>query len=137
MNTVDLHQHLRSALRPPSLDVIPFVNVMALVFFYYLISPVFARPAPLDIRLPRAVTSEAVREDNLMVLLTGENVLFFNDKVLTLRDLGLVLSQPNNQGRPLLVKVDRRASMGRIVAVLDLARVMGVERVNVVTDQEE
>ncbi len=115
----------------------PFINGLALVLLYYAVAMVLARPAPLDIRLPRAVTSEAVREDNLTVVITGENVLYFNDKLMTLAELKGALLRPNNRGRSLQVKVDRRASMGRIVAVLDLGRSLGVERINVVTDQEE
>jgi len=43
----------------------------------------------------------------------------------------------SNKHAPVLIKADRRASVGRIVDVWNLCRALGLERVNIATNQEQ
>ena len=57
--------------------------------------------------------------------------------VITLKELKQQLGQPGSKDRPLLIKADRRASVGRIVDVWDLCRDLGIERINIATNQSK
>ncbi|MCH7773641.1 MAG: biopolymer transporter ExbD [Bacteroidetes bacterium] len=54
-----------------------------------------------------------------------------------MKELKRRLSQPNIKDHPLLIKADRRASVGRIVDIWDLCRNLGIERINIATNQEK
>jgi len=83
------------------------------------------------------LTSDIIKEENLIVTITSENILYLNGTVTTLKELKQRLSQPNIKDRPLLIKADRRASVGRIVDIWDLCRNLGIEQINIATNQEK
>ena len=60
---------------------------------------------------------------------------FQDGKGDTLKELTKTLKSVKSAGRPLLIKSDRRASVGRIVDVWDLCRKLGIERINIATNQ--
>ncbi len=118
-------------------DLIPFINVIFLVVVFFLLVFVFAVSAPLNVKLPKAVTSDMVNDSSITIVVTSENILYLNDKVTTLQELRTFLSNIKNRARSVLIKADRRASIGRVVDIWNLGRNLGIERINVATDQEE
>lgn len=118
-------------------DLIPFMNVIFLLVVFFLLVFVFAVSAPLNVKLPKAVTSDMVNDTSITIVVTSENILYVNDRVTTLQELRDFLSQARNKSRSVLIKADRRASVGRVVDIWDLGRNLGIERINVATDQEE
>lgn len=87
----------------------------------------------MDVRLPGAVTSDIVQH-SITIVITSENIIYFNNKVTTLRELSELISRQENKQRPVFIKADRRASVGRIADVWDLARGLGIKRIDVATD---
>ncbi len=63
--------------------------------------------------------------------------MYLNNKVVTAKELKQELGNPVHKDRPILIKADRRASMGRIVDVWDLCRQLGIERINIATNREK
>ena len=124
---------LQSGLNP--IILVPMVNVIfLLLIFFVLTSPLTFQPG-IKVRLPKAVTSDIIKEENLVITITGENVLYLNNALVTIKELKSKLSQPEAQKFSVLIKADRRASVGRIVDVWDLCRVLGIERINIATNQ--
>jgi biopolymer transport protein ExbD len=113
------------------------MNVIFLVVVFFLLVFVFAISAPLNVKLPKAMTSDMVKDTNITIVVTSENILYVNDRVTTLKELRGFLNQARNKSRSVLIKADRRASVGRVVDIWDLGRNLGIERINVATDQEE
>lgn len=113
------------------------LNIILLMVFLFSILFFLSGSSRYSVQIPHAVTSDIVRDDNMTIIITGENILYYNARVITVDALRDLLSRPDNRQRPLLIKADRRASLGRIVDVWDLGRKMGVGRINIATDQTE
>ncbi|MFH1640962.1 MAG: biopolymer transporter ExbD [Candidatus Omnitrophota bacterium] len=90
----------------------------------------------IRIDLPKAVTSEVVRFENVEIMVTGENILYLNGKVITTAELRELLKQAARRDQAILIKSDRRASLGRVVEIWDMARDLGVHQINIATNQE-
>ena len=114
----------------------PFVDVVFLLLIFFMLSPSLTAPSGIHVKLPKAVTSDMIQEENSIVTITSENVIYLNGAVTTLKELKQKLDKPNIKIRPLLIKADRRASVGRIVDVWDLCRALGIERINIATNQD-
>ncbi len=113
------------------------LNIILLMVFLFSILFFLSGSSRYSVQIPHAVTSDIVHDDNMTIIITGENILYYNARVITVDALRGLLSRPDNRQRPLLIKADRRASLGRIVDVWDLGRKMGVGRINIATDQTE
>lgn len=102
-----------------------------------MLSSSFVFQSGIKVRLPKAITSEVIKEENLIITLTSENVLYINSRVSTMKDLKEELAKKENKERLILIKADRRSSLGRVIDIWDLCRELGIERVNIATNQEK
>jgi biopolymer transport protein ExbD len=134
MKALNFRKNLKLIPSSPSL-VIPFIDVMVLAVFLFVLVAGISSKVIFDVRIPRAVTSDIAHEDSIMVVVTGEGIFYLNGRVVTYDELRSFIRRPGNHLRPLLIKADHRASIGRIVEVWDLARSSGVERIEFATDR--
>ena len=56
---------------------------------------------------------------------------------MTLQELRSKLPSLYATGQPILLRADRKASMGRVVEVWDLCRALGISQVHIATDTTE
>lgn len=118
------------------INMTPLIDVIFQLLIFFMLSSNFTQPSAINVKLPKAVTSDAVNDENLTIVVTSENMIYLNDKVTTVEELKDLMGRPYNKKRPVLIKADRRASVGRIVDIWDLGRSLGVERIDVATEQE-
>ena len=127
------HSKLEKELK--QIDIAPLVDVIFQLLIFFMLSSSFTFQSGINVKLPKAVTSDIVKDDTYNVTITSENIIYLNGNIITLKKLTETLSKSNAKNRPLLIKADRRASMGRIVDVWDLCRRLGIERINIATNQ--
>lgn len=118
------------------IDIAPLIDVIFQLLIFFMLSSSFTFQSGINVKLPKAVTSDVIKEENLIVTITRENIIYLNDKIITIKELKNILSDKQLSERPLLIKADRRASVGRIVDVWDLCRTLGIERINIATNQD-
>jgi biopolymer transport protein ExbD len=92
--------------------------------------------AGIKINLPKAVTSEAVRLENIEIVVSGENVVYCDGRVITTQEMKNLFRQVAKKKQAILIKADKRASLGRVVEIWDLCRDIGVTQINIATNQE-
>jgi len=119
------------------IDIAPLIDVIFQLLIFFMLSSSFTFQSGINVKLPKAVTSDIIKDENLIVTITSENIIYLNGVVTTLKELKRRLGQPNVKDHPLLIKADRRASVGRIVDIWDLCRNLGIERINIATNQEK
>lgn len=119
------------------LDIAPLIDIVFLLLIFFLLTWNFLAQsqAGIKVNLPKAVTSEAVAEESLIISITGENLIYFNDKIVTSKELASKLEGLSPRKKSLLIKADRRASLGRVVEVWDICRNVGISQVNIATTQ--
>ncbi len=120
------------------IDIAPLVDVIFQLLIFFMLSSSFTFQSGINVKLPKAVTSDVIRDENIVITITSENVTYLNGMITTLEELKKSLKQSYAQddNRPLLIKADRRASVGRIVDVWDLCRNLGIEKINIATNQK-
>ena len=68
-----------------------------------------------------------------MIAITSEDIIYFQNKIVTEKELKHLLSAPSFKKKSLLIKADRRSSLARIIDVWNVCRELGLERVNIAT----
>lgn len=131
---MDFRKNLKLIPSSPAV-VIPFVDVVIQAAFLVVLVAAISSKATFDVRIPRAVTSDIAHEDSITVVVTGEDIFYLNGRVVTDEELRRLIGMSGDRRRPLVIKADSRASVGRIVGVWNLARSLGLERVELATDQ--
>jgi len=114
-------------------DMTPLIDcVFNLLLFFMLTSSYIIQPG-IRINLPKALTSETVHEKSLMVTVTEDNIIILNESAVTLADLAVRLEKAAKENIPLLIRADRKSSVGKVVEIWDLCRDVGLTKVNIAT----
>lgn len=128
------HAELEHGLR--QIDIAPLIDVVFQLLIFFMLTSNFVMQPGIKVNLPKALTSEVVKYENIELLVSAENVVYFNGKVAVAADLKTLLSQVAKRGQPVLIRADKHASLGRVVEIWDMCRDLGITQINIATNQE-
>jgi biopolymer transport protein ExbD len=125
----------------PGLDMTPLIDMVFLLLLFFVITSNFVqnRESQLPIQLPSAAAGEALNPgERTIIFVTQDGGLQIDEEVVRpeeveqrLRDLHK--TDPNLQ---ILVKGDQETAYGRITAVIDVARQVGFQKVNLIVKRK-
>jgi biopolymer transport protein ExbD len=118
------------------IDIAPLIDMVFQLLIFFMLTSSFVMQPGIKINLPKAVTSEVVKYDNIDIAISAENIIYVNGKVMTTQELKGLLRQVAKRDVSILIKADKRASLGRVVEIWDMCRDLGVTHVNIATNQE-
>ena len=116
-------------------DTVAFLNVIAVGVLFYLLRAPFVLQPGIRLDLPEAAFADGLSYNALVVTVSQEGMVFFNDRRVTMEDLlaefqKAVHEQPD---RGLVLEADRRVSHGTLVNIYNLAMEAGVRKVSLAT----
>ncbi len=126
----------RTEIKKGQLDIAPLIDVVFLLLIFFMLTSNFVFQPGIKVTLPKAITSEVISSENLVVTVTGQDLLFLNDKPITVTELVSKLKEAHQESRSLLLKADTNASLGRVVEIWDLCRELGIPQINIATNQK-
>jgi biopolymer transport protein ExbD len=117
------------------LDIAPLIDVVFLLLIFFMLTSSYILQPGIKIDLPKAVTSEAIQKENLVIIISAENAIYLNNRPVALNMLKSLLKKSTTDNRPLFIKADRKASLGKVVQVWDICREAGLTQINIATTQ--
>lgn len=123
------------------LDLIPMIDIVFQLILFFLVSTTFALLPGITVQLPESSTAEGSETRGLIITLSADGGIWFNDKAVTLEELHQELlafdteSVPREQC-PIQLEADALVTNGTIVQLFDLLRKNGFSAVNLRTVQE-
>ncbi len=117
------------------LDIVPLINCVFLLLIFFLLTSNFMSQSGIKISLPKAVTSEVVQENTIVITITSDNRFYLNETPVTLVELKSKLEKASN-AEPILIKADREVTLSKVVNIWDFCRDLGIKQVNIATNQE-
>ena len=126
----------RTSLRKGQLDIAPLIDVVFLLLIFFMLTSNFVFQPGIKVSLPKAITSEVISSENIVVTVTGQDLLFLNEKPITIHELVSKLKENTGESKSLLLKADTNASLGRVVEIWDLCRELGIPQINIATNQK-
>jgi biopolymer transport protein ExbD len=127
----------RTHLAKGQIDIAPLVDVMFLLLIFFMLTSNFILQPGIRIRLPKAVTSEVISSEDLIISITAQDLIYLNRKPIEIGPLVEKLKQAAQEKSGLLIKADTGSSLGRIVEIWDLCRQLGISQVNIATNQSK
>jgi len=128
------HMELEHGLK--QIDIAPLIDMVFQLLIFFMLTSSFVMQPGIKINLPKAVTSEVVKPENIEIIISSENVTYLDGKVVNAGELKKLLTQVSKRDQSVLIKSDRRASLGRVVEIWDMARDLGISQINIATNQE-
>jgi len=127
----------RVFLEKGNLDIAPLIDVIFLLLIFFMLTSSFIFQPGIKINLPKALTSEVIQRENLVIVVTEDSSIYIDDREITDEELASRIKIAGKKSKPILIKADSRASLGRVVELWDLCRVEGVQKINIATTQNK
>lgn len=118
------------------LDIAPLIDVIFLLLIFFMLTSSFIFQPGIKVDLPKAITSEVIQKENLILVITKENKVFVEERAITDEELLSRLRIAAIKQKPVLIKADRRVLLGKVVQVWDMCREENIEKINIATTQE-
>ena len=118
------------------LDIAPLIDCIFLLLIFFLLTSNFIFQPGIKINLPKAVTSEVIQENTIVITVTSDNRFYLNETPITFRELKNKLENSVGKNKPILIKSDRDVALGKVVSIWDFCRDIGITQINIATNQE-
>ena len=111
--------------RPPTINIVPLVDVLTVLLFFFLVTMQFKQNNALNLVLPEIETagSNQISEDLLLAIST-EGELYLNNQLLEFEALAqaIQLAGQLTPEIPVLIMADEAAALKHVTRVMDLCR---------------
>ena len=117
---------------PVPVDIAPMIDVVFQQLIYFMLTSSFVLSPGIRITLPKASTSTRLAASNLVVTLTKDHLIYWEEQLVTLKELRARLREGGGN-RPVLIRADRHAYVDKLIELWDLCREAGYQEVHIAT----
>jgi biopolymer transport protein ExbD len=121
------------------INLAPLIDMVFQLIIFFMLSSSFIMQPGIKIKLPKAETTETIKEREIFVDISENGTIFYNGKSVSLVKLKSIFEEEiKNNGNEiiLVIKGDKDTKHGIVVSVMDLARKCGIERIAIATMPE-
>lgn len=119
-------------------DIAPLIDIVFILLIFFLVTATFVRDTGVRVTRPQAMMSQPVEQTALRVSITASGDIYAEGRSISLEELTNKVTEFINQNRQksVIVIPDESVSSGRLVEVMDAARMGGAEEVAVATNRK-
>lgn len=119
------------------INIIPFIDIMLVLLAIVLITASFISQGKIQVNVPKASTTQAIKADDIAKLLTvtADNEFFYNDKAISKEQLSDEMATWDKEQKVTL-KVDSAVTFDKFVEITDLLSANEIKNVAIVTQKE-
>lgn len=121
------------------INITSLVDILFLLLIFFVVTSTFIEHPNIKLDLPSASHAETSRYEGLTLTITKEGRLFLGKQPVGIGELEAVLrSRVASMGDAVLVlRADREVAYGVVVAVMDVARGVGLRRITSLTISDD
>jgi biopolymer transport protein ExbD len=111
--------------RAPSINIVPLVDVLTVLLFFFLVTMQFKQVSSLNITVPKIETAgENEISEQIVIALSPEGQLFLNDQPLSKEQLenAIKLAGELTPEMPVLLVADEDVPLKNVTEVMDICR---------------
>jgi len=111
--------------RPPSINIVPLVDVLTVLLFFFLVTMQFKQVSALNITAPKIETAGKNEiKEQIVIALSPEGVVYYNDKPVSEAELETAakLAGAATPGLPVLLIADEDVPLKHVTKVMDVCR---------------
>lgn len=114
--------------RSPSISLTPLIDVVFILLVFFMLASRFSqwKDLPVNVQTSDAPIQQSDSKDRLLLTVTADGRVRWDDQTLTLHDLGLRLV---GNHKPVVITGEPDAPLQATLATLDTVRAAGIKQV--------
>ena len=116
-------------------DLMPLIDVVFLLIIFFMLTTSFRTIFQgIKVDLPTTTTKQERIEQNIIITITKDNVLYLDKARVTTSKLVSLLKKKLGEKKGLvMINADKLVRHGKVVEIMDLAKQAGADRVGILT----
>ena len=116
-------------------DLMPLIDVVFLLIIFFMLTTSFRTIFQgIKVDLPTTTTKQERIEQNIIITITKDNVLYLDKTRVTTSKLVSLLKKKLREKKGLvMINADKLVRHGKVVEIMDLAKQAGADRVGILT----
>ena len=120
-----------------NLDLTPIVDVVFNLLIFFALSLNFSEiTSSLNIKLPKAKSSETLSELQIVISIEKNNKIYINDKPFFYDQVSNHLSN-EDKNKTIVIKADKTIDHGFVVKIMDLVKSSGFKKIGIAVKKSE
>ncbi len=122
------------------INITPFTDVILVLLIIFMVATPLISQSYIEVKLPEASSKDAIENSKLAyITITGEGVVYFENKVLTNKELKQKINAllSKNENLKVVVAADQACRFQEVVRVIDTLKELGVKSLNIATRTNE
>ena len=118
-----------------NINITSLVDVLFILLIFVLVSTTFLEQPALDIELPKAKSAGLERIQEMIVSISREGQIYFNNQAVNKIQLADLITQglQKDSQMPVVLKADENVSYGLVIEIMDVMRDTGVKKLVALT----
>ena len=111
--------------RQPAINIVPLVDVLTVLLFFFMVTMQFKQMSTLNITVPKIETAgKNDLKEQVVVALGPEGEVYFNDRLLAIDALKAAIKTAGDltPNIPILLIADEDVSLKHVTEVMDICR---------------
>ena len=120
----------------PTIDVTPMIDVVFQLVLFFMVSTTFITTPGIEVELPKSSATAVISDtEDLTVLISDDGSVFVNDVPVTIERLTerFAAAAKGDSSTLVIIKADKEVAHGRVVAIMDRAKDVGLSRLAIAT----
>ena len=125
----------RRGTRRPLIGLTPLIDVVFILLIFFMLAGELAASDPFEVAPPYSTNENEISPRDLVVFLGADGTLAVGDQIVERNALAqAVAAQLNGEAPPgVWLKADGEADSTEVIAVMEVLRAAGIERLKIVT----
>ena len=117
------------------IDIHPLIDVVFLLLIFFMVTTTFSERPGMKLELPASETAEEQPLQELTVVLTYDQRVFFQGREIALENLTNLLEKAleRSSEKMVIISADQRVEYGKVVSVMDIAKKSGATGLTIAT----
>ncbi|SMD10038.1 ExbD/TolR family protein [Sporomusa malonica] len=126
--------------RQPKLMIIPMIDIIFFLLVFFIMSTLYmVDQQTIPVNLPQAASAQSEKPRNVAVAVTKEGRVLFEQEEIPLelveKRVQIELNKQNDI--VFILRSDKQAEYGKVIAVLDEMKLAGAHRVAIATERKD
>ena len=132
------HAQKSSDSEDTEINMTPMLDIVFIMLIFFIVTATFVKTAGVEVRKPAAVTAERKDRASIMIAITANDEVWINRRQVEVESLPSVIEKlhSENPRGTVVVKADRQAKAGLLIAVTEAVNETGVPSVAVSTEKK-
>jgi len=131
-----MRRQSRATAEEAEIDLTPMLDVTFIMLIFFIVTASFVKESGMDVNRPDAATAVVKPMGNILVAITPSGQIWIDKRQVDVRALRANLERlhaENPQGA-VVIQADVDSKNGLLVAVMDAAKLAGIENVSIAAE---